>query len=160
MTVHATVNAAAAERGPMRGFERSLPMALMRARESVMAGFRHVLHTHGLTEQQWRLVRALQDRPEGYDLGELAARTFLHGASVSRIVANLDARGIVTRSPVPEDGRRVRITLTERGRELFEAVAPESEDVYMRIEAAVGRDRLAVLYDLLDELARIEVDDG
>lgn len=144
----------------MRAFERSLPMALMRARERVMLEFRRVLHDHGLSEQQWRVVRALQDRREGYDLGELAERTYLLVASASRIVTNLAARGLVARAPDPEDGRRVRITLTAEGHELFAAVAPRSEAVYARIEQTFGPDRLAQLYELLDDLAAIEVEHG
>ena len=43
----------------MRSFEKSLPMALLRAREAVMRGFRRQLREHGLNEQEWRIIRAL-----------------------------------------------------------------------------------------------------
>src|ERR1700751_1542936 len=46
-------------RVPMRDFSRSLPMLLLRAREAVMRQFRPSLRSHGLTEQQWRILRAL-----------------------------------------------------------------------------------------------------
>ena len=46
-------------RQPMREFSRSLPMSLLRAREAVMRQFRPSLRSHGLTEQQWRILRAL-----------------------------------------------------------------------------------------------------
>ena len=46
-------------RTPMREFSRSLPMSLLRAREAVMRQFRPSLRNHGLTEQQWRILRAL-----------------------------------------------------------------------------------------------------
>ena len=45
----------------MRPFEQSLPMALLRAREAVMRGFRRVLREHGLNEQEWRIIRALKE---------------------------------------------------------------------------------------------------
>ena len=45
----------------MRPFEQSLPMALLRAREAVMRGFRRVLREHGLNEQEWRIIRALRE---------------------------------------------------------------------------------------------------
>ncbi len=44
---------------PMRAFSSSLPMALLRAREAVMRRFRPGLRDHGVTEQQWRVLRAL-----------------------------------------------------------------------------------------------------
>ena len=49
--------------GPTRPFDQSLPMMLMRAREGVMRRFRPHLRGHGLTDQQWRILRgALQRR--------------------------------------------------------------------------------------------------
>ena len=53
------VSGAPARRVPMRDFSRSLPMSLLRAREAVMRQFRPALRQHGLTEQQWRILRAL-----------------------------------------------------------------------------------------------------
>ena len=43
----------------MRPFERSMPMQLMLAREAVMQRFRPHLNAQGLTDQQWRIIRAL-----------------------------------------------------------------------------------------------------
>jgi hypothetical protein len=43
----------------LRDFSKSLPMALMRTREAVMKRFRPSLRDHALTEQQWRVLRAL-----------------------------------------------------------------------------------------------------
>src|SRR5438105_334324 len=49
----------AGSRQPLRPFSQSLPMALLRAREAVMRHFRPSLQAAGLTEQQWRTMRAL-----------------------------------------------------------------------------------------------------
>jgi len=64
MTRKKPANGARAARGsarrvPMREFSRSLPMSLLRAREAVMRQFRPALRRHDLTEQQWRILRAL-----------------------------------------------------------------------------------------------------
>ena len=60
-----------ARRLPMREFSRSLPMSLLRAREAVMRQFRPSLRNHGLTEQQWRILRALT-AVEAIEVTELA----------------------------------------------------------------------------------------
>ena len=78
----------------IRGFDRSLPMALMRAREAVMRHFRPSLAEHDLTEQQWRVLRALEDADTALSVGELAERTYLLGPSLSRMLALLDDREI------------------------------------------------------------------
>ena len=47
------------ESGKIR--HRNLPLLLLQAREHVIARFRPILNAHGITEQQWRIVRALID---------------------------------------------------------------------------------------------------
>ena len=73
----ASGSAPAARQVPMRDFSRSLPMSLLRAREAVMRQFRPSLRQHGLTEQQWRILRALA-AIEAVEVTELARTAFLH----------------------------------------------------------------------------------
>ena len=136
----------------MREFSRSLPMALLRAREAVMAEFRPILAAHDVTEQQWRVLRALVDEPAGLGVGQLAEATFLLGPSVSRIIAALQARRLVARSAVDHDGRRAVLTVTAAGMRLYESIAPASESAYKRVEQRFGAKQLDQLYHLLDEL--------
>src|SRR3954454_3510617 len=83
-----------AHKVPMRDFSQSLPMALLRAREAVMRQFRPSLRRQGLTEQQWRLLRALA-AVDAIEVTELARVAFLLGPSLSRIVRDLEARGLI-----------------------------------------------------------------
>src|ERR1700733_13067605 len=85
------INKAATRRVPMRDFSRSLPMSLLRAREAVMRQFRPSLRDHGLTEQQWRILRALAS-VDRIEVTELARVAFLLGPSLSRILRDLEAR--------------------------------------------------------------------
>lgn len=142
--------------GPaIRGFDRSLPMALMRAREAVMRHFRPSLAEHDLTEQQWRVLRALEDAGAALSVGELADRTYLLGPSLSRMLALLDDRGLIARSSVPGDARRADIRITATGLELVAAIAPRSEAAYAHIEGRLGTGELEQLYALLDKVARL-----
>ena len=142
----------------MRSFSRSLPMELMRAREAVMREFRPILAEHDLTEQQWRVLRALaaQDRP--LDVGELAQATFLLGPSLSRMLMGMESRGLVSRSMVRNDGRRTAIALTRRGLTLVARIAPRSEERYAAIETQLGVDRMALLEELLHDVAALGTD--
>ena len=143
--------ASPAERKPshLRGFEHSLPMELLRAREAAMAKFRPMLRGHGLTEQQWRVIRALADY-ERMDASELARRSFLLAPSLTRILQHLEGEKLVKRLSDATDQRRRVLTLTPRGRKLFSEVAPDSEALYEEIEAAFGSDRMSLLYELLE----------
>jgi homoprotocatechuate degradation regulator HpaR len=133
----------------MRPFERSLPMALLRAREAVMRGFRRQLREHGLNEQEWRIMRALME-VERIEIGELAECVFILKPSATRTIKNLEARGIVIRTRSNTDQRRAFIGLTELGRKLFEELAPRSEAEYARITDLVGAAEMQELYELLD----------
>ena len=135
----------------LRGFKRSLPMSLLRAREAVMKKFMPSLKEHNLSPQQWRVIRALQDE-NGLDISELSARCYLLMPSLSRIIRNLESRGLVERYTVETDQRRAAIFLGNKGRKLFALVAPKSVERYNYIAQKFGADKLELLYDLLDEL--------
>jgi len=144
------------EAAPLRPFSRSLPMALLRARESVMRHFRPSLQAVGLTEQQWRTLRALNGQKE-IDATRLAAATFLLAPSLTRILRDLEGRGLVSRRPDPRDARVALIALTEVGAALLRRVGAHSERIYQAIEARVGPEKLE---RLMGALAEIEADLG
>ncbi len=115
--------------------------------------FRPMLADHDLTEQQWRVLRALTDPDAPLEVTDVADRTFLLGPSLSRILAKLEVRDLVERRPHPTDQRRALIGLTGTGRAIVAEIAPESEHRYRMIEDEFGADRLAALLDELRELA-------
>jgi homoprotocatechuate degradation regulator HpaR len=138
-------------KSPMRPFARSLPMQLMRAREAVMRRFRPHLAAHGLTDQQWRILRALMEA-RSLEILELGARCQIHPASLSRILPKLARNQLIARRINKADQRRVIVSITPRGRELFTTVAPESEVIYAEIKRELGTGRLRQIYRSLDEL--------
>jgi homoprotocatechuate degradation regulator HpaR len=148
---------------PMRDFSRSLPMALLRAREAVMKQFRPSLRRHGLTEQQWRILRALA-AVDTIEVTELARVAFLLGPSLSRILRDLEARQLIDRRTAKDDLRRGVVSISQKGLKLIELVAPTSEAVYAAITQRYGAQKLAELQDMLavleNSLATLEATDG
>jgi homoprotocatechuate degradation regulator HpaR len=142
---------AAARRLPMREFSRSLPMSLLRAREAVMRQFRPSLRDHGLTEQQWRILRALT-AVEAIEVTELARVAFLLGPSLSRILRDLEARHLIERRTAKADLRRAVVSISAKGLKLIEAVAPSSEAIYAAMTKRYGARKLAELQDMLRAL--------
>jgi homoprotocatechuate degradation regulator HpaR len=140
-----------AHRLPMREFSRSLPMALLRAREAVMRQFRPSLRSHGLTEQQWRILRALAAVEES-EVTELARTAFLLGPSLSRILRDLEARRLIERRTAESDLRRGVVSISEKGLKLMEGVAPSSEAIYAAITKRYGARKLLELQDMLGAL--------
>ncbi|TYO62814.1 homoprotocatechuate degradation operon regulator HpaR [Bradyrhizobium hipponense] len=149
----ANAGATAARQVPMRDFSRSLPMSLLRAREAVMRQFRPSLREHGLTEQQWRILRALA-AIEAAEVTELARTAFLLGPSLSRILRDLEARNLIERKTAKADLRRSMVSISEKGVKLMASVAPSSEAIYSEITRRYGARKLAELQDMLAELER------
>lgn len=139
---------------PMRSYDRSLPIGLLRAREATMRLFKPHMDAAGLTLPQWRVIRALAEDGE-HDASDLAEQCAVLPPSLSRILASLEERGYLARHREDTDGRRLNITLTDKGRAVFERIAPHSERVYQELETAFGKARLEALLDELSELREV-----
>lgn len=126
----------------MRGFEDALPIALLRARETVMARFRPMLAANGVTEQQWRVLRAIREN-QNVDATKLSDWCCLLMPSLSRILRSMENEGLITRERAASDARRQTVELTEAGQALFEKIAPQSEAIYAEIELALDNGRVS-----------------
>lgn len=141
---------------PMRPLSESLPIMLLRAREATMRLFRPMLADYDLTEQQWRVLRALRAATEPLEVNELAEQSILWTPSLSRILAKLASDGLITRSSHHSDQRRSLIALSPEGAALVATIAPESERRYNAIETEYGSERLKHLLVELHDLAQLE----
>lgn len=130
---------------------RSLPIALLRARENVMGPIRAMLADAGVTEQQWRVLRVI-DEHDALDPTEIAERACLLLPSLTRILQTLVDKGYIYRRPHPTDGRRLQITITQEGRDFLASNMAESERIMARFQEHLGNERLESLLDLLNQL--------
>jgi homoprotocatechuate degradation regulator HpaR len=130
-------------------------MALLRAREVIMARFRPMLARHDITEQQWRVLRVLAEAGQ-LEATELASRASILPPSLTRIIKALVERKFIKRSRVKEDGRRAVLAITPAGVALIEDLAPERLAIYGAIEKRYGAERHEQLLDLLEGLVKSE----
>lgn len=136
-----------------RDTRRSLPMALLRAREAVMARFRPMLAENGINEQQWRVLRVL-DEGGPLDATEVAERASILQPSLTRMMRTMSERDLIRRGRDDGDARRVILALAPEGAALIARVSPQGQRVAAGLAASFGDDRMADLLDLLDDLAR------
>ena len=147
------------ERKPVASFPRaqimddrqSLPIALLRAREAVMAYFRPHHRKGGITEQQWRVIRVLYLDGET-DATTLARRSYLLAPSLSRILKDLEAAGHVRRRPGQDDSRQSLLSLSPKGSATVTRAAPFLDGIHREIARRFGRDRVDELLAMLAEL--------
>jgi homoprotocatechuate degradation regulator HpaR len=135
-----------------------------RCREALAAQIRPVFLLHDLTDPQWRVLRVLEAAGP-VDVTELSRLTFLLPPSLSRILRDLSARGLIAREVAADDGRRFLHALTPKGCEVIAEVAPYFEPIFHDIEARYPPERIrqlnADLRGLLEALqARGDPDPG
>lgn len=133
---------------------RNLPLLLLRAREDILDRFRPILHANGVTEQQWRILRALAEHaPQPLEPRQICELCTILSPSLTGVLARMGEMGLVERRRVDTDQRRLLVSLTAKGRGLVRRVAPRVEREYQALEAAVGRDLVRDTYALLDRLS-------
>lgn len=130
---------------------RNLPLMLLQARERVLAQFRPILNAHGVTEQQWRIVRALLDTGP-MEPRQLVMLCGVSSPSLAGILARMEELGWVERRRFANDHRRVRVSLTPASRALAARLAPAIEAMYAALENRVGQTVLRDLDRALDAL--------
>ncbi len=130
---------------------RNLPLLMLQAREAVFSRFRPLLNEAGITEQQWRVIRALLEQGplEPRQIGETCCLT---SPSLAGILARMDDLGLVRRERLPHDQRRVLVSVSPAGEALAKRLAPRVESAYKAFEDAVGAELAVELYALLDKL--------
>jgi homoprotocatechuate degradation regulator HpaR len=130
---------------------RSLPIALLRARETVMGSFRDMLAKSGISEQKWRVLRVL------FEKGPMEQTAIAEGAclllpSLTRILASMEKEGLVTRATDQKDRRKTIVVLAPAGKHLIAAHSEESAAITAQLEQSFGKDRIEALLDLLEDL--------
>lgn len=133
---------------------RSLPIALIRAREKVMGPIREMLSKSGLTEQQWRILRVL-DELGPLDSTKLSENASLLLPSQTRIVQTLVEKGLVTRQADPSDRRRQTVAITPAGQKVILDNLDEAQRLAAHIETVLGKETVDRLLDILEEFDRL-----
>ena len=131
---------------------KSLPIAMLRAREAMMLSFRPILAKHGFTEQQWRVLRVLSENGTS-DAGQVAFDACILAPSLSRIIGKLETGKFISRFIDNKDGRRINLSLTSLGQEVLNKIAPDMDIIYKAIQKRYGEEKLSDLLDLLGEVS-------
>jgi homoprotocatechuate degradation regulator HpaR len=134
---------------------RNLPRLLLQARESVMAHTRPSLREHGLSDQQWRVLRVLGENGT-VETGRVAREAYILGPSLTGVLARMERDGLIRRERDPADQRRTVVEATPKGQKLVEKLSRTVEAHYEWMEKSLGKQKLAELYELLDEVIDLE----
>ena len=88
------------------------------------------------------------------ETGRVAREAFILGPSLTGVLARMERDGLIRRERDPEDQRRTVVEATAKGRKLVSKLSHTIEAHYAWMETSLGKEKLAQLYELLDERDR------
>lgn len=138
----------------MREFEDSLPLQLLKAREASMLFFRPLLQENNMTEQQWRVLRALSAYGE-LEFKQLANNCCILSPSLTGIVKRLEQQGYIKRRKSEEDQRRTLLSLTDQAHDLFARINHDVDARYDEFIKKFSAEKLKKLSELLKDLSSL-----
>jgi len=133
---------------------RSLPIALLRAREKVMGQYREMLAASGISEQKWRVLRVV-DEQGPITQARIAEAACLMLPSLTRILKAMEDDRLLTRETSAEDRRATMVDLTDNGRALIAQHSLQGKEIAKNLADTFGQERLDQLLDLLEELRKL-----
>jgi len=112
------------------------------------------LKQHGLTEQQWRVIRVLNEHGK-METGRIAEEACILAPSLSGVLERMQANGLIVRHRPLSDQRKVYVNLTAHSKRLVEQISPGIEARYQQLEQLLSQQDLLTLYALLDRLIEL-----
>ena len=110
---------------------------LAAASDATSAQFHSRVREYGLRVPEWRVLACLSDQ-NGEMITRLAEFALIEQSRLTRIIDQMDSKGWVVRKADREDGRRVRVYLTPRGRKLARALVAEARQHEAELLATLG----------------------
>jgi MarR family transcriptional regulator, organic hydroperoxide resistance regulator len=109
--------------GPLDSY---LPYLLNRAGQRIATSFGEEVRPLGATLQMWRVLAALRER-DGRRMGDLSQTTSIEVSTLTRLVDNMEQKGLVARRRDGDDARVVLLHATPAGRRLTQRILPIAE---------------------------------
>jgi DNA-binding MarR family transcriptional regulator len=107
----------------------------------------------GITRQEWRLTAALVEGGS-MGIGELAERSRVEPARVSRTVKDLVRKGLIERCKDAGDRRQAKLSATPRGHALYRELLPRLAQINRRLMEVLDDEEAALLESFLARLTR------
>jgi DNA-binding MarR family transcriptional regulator len=104
------------------------------------------------TLPRFDLLAQLERHPQGLKMSELSQRLMVTGGNVTGLADQLEAEGWITREPVTDDRRAIRLKLSASGRRRFAEMAADHERWVVSLFGTLSRDEQLQLHALLGKL--------
>ena len=130
-----------------------LMLQLMLTREAVVLLQERLFENHGLTIQQYNVLRIVRGGPaKGHPIYEIERRMIYRFANVTRLVDRLEVQGLLKRMADPKDRRVSRVLITPKGRRLMDRLDEPVQAMATQLTSCCDEAECLRLSSRLEEL--------
>lgn len=128
--------------------QKNIPLLLMRVRESMMRNFRPILTQWNLTEQQWRILRALYASHK-LEPRELCDICCILSPSMAGILKRMEELNLIIKVPSETDKRRVLVEMAPGVQSMVKKILEANMQAYDAFAKEIGENLLMELEENL-----------
>lgn len=128
--------------------QKNIPLLLMRVRELMMSNFRPILTEWNLTEQQWRILRALYES-HTLEPRELCEICCILSPSMAGILKRMEELELIVKVPSKTDKRRVLVEMAPGVGVMVKKILAANMQAYDDFASQIGDQLLTSLEENL-----------
>jgi DNA-binding MarR family transcriptional regulator len=133
-----------------RTIRQQAHVSLIRAGALLRDDMELMLKPHGLTDQQYNVLRILRGaEPEGLCRNEIRDRMLNRMSDMTRLLDRLEAAGLVERFRVGDDRRMVMTRITPSGEAILAGLDDEADREQERRLQSLSDEQVAALLELV-----------
>ena len=138
--------------------ERFLPYLVHRVGTRFEEGYGERFDWSGVSLQEWRVLSVLTEAG-ALPMGEIAKRTSINASTLTRIIGQMEKRGLLARERPSGNQRTVYVRLLAEGRRKAEEIIPKIVEYERDLSACFSQAEIETLKSLLVRLYRSASDD-
>ena len=130
--------------------QQRLVLTVLHASSTMLSSHRALLKPHGVTPEQFNILRILNGADGAMSLADVASRMIDRNSNTSRLIDKLLAKGLVQRVTCPSDRRRVEITLTDEGQRTTKHLSLLMDETLAALVDVWTNEQATLAADILD----------
>lgn len=140
------------KRGPFASLEQEATLAIMRTSDLLENRLARLLREHGLTLSQYNVLRILRGEGEPLPCLEVANRMIQVAPAITRVVDQLLASGMITKSQSEHDRRVHMVELTAPAKKLLKKLDQPVLDLHASLFSNVKQADMRALVKILESV--------
>ena len=140
------------KRGPFASLEQEATLAIMRTSDLLENRLARLLRDHGLTLSQYNVLRILRGEGAPLPCLEVANRMIQVAPAITRVVDQLLASGMITKSQAEHDRRVYMVELTAAAKKLLKKLDQPVLDMHASLLSNVKQADMKALVKILESV--------